>query len=128
VFGQAGEKPWIRITNEVKWGSLTEPLTLIKTPVGSVTMIMPNDSAVGGFKEVVLRYDEKPIVSLVDADCEDFTILYSRPDNDGTFRYLTRTSRAMNDQERKTYCAYDWTHEREALRAEFLRQTATEKQ
>jgi hypothetical protein len=110
------------VVNKTKWGSLTEPLTWIKTPVGSVTIIMPNSPIEGGYREVVMRYKEEPIISMVEPDCNDLKILYAQADEKGVFRYMTNTANKMNDNERQWYCEYDWSKEKEALRREALRQ------
>ena len=75
-----------------------------------------------------MRYDEEPMVSLVEPNCEDFTVWYAQPNDEGTFGYLTKRSQDMTDQERETYCAHNWAPEREALRAEILHRIETEKQ
>ncbi len=80
-------KDWIRVIDKTKWGSLTEPLTFIKAPVGSIFIVMPNSPIEGGFREVLMRYKEKPRVRMSDPDCTDHTILYSEPDSNGVFRY-----------------------------------------
>lgn len=128
VLAQIEASPWVRVTNQYKSGDLIEPLTLIKAPVGSVTMVMPNDPITGGFREVVMRYDEEPTVAMVDPDCDHSTIHYSKPDDEGVFRYLTEAAQAMTEREHEIYCAYDWTREKEALRTEFLRRRTTEQQ
>jgi hypothetical protein len=115
-------KDWIRVVDKTKWGSLTEPLTWIRTPVGSVTMIMPNSPIEGGYREVIMRYKEQPIISMVEPDCNDLNIWYAQPDKKGVFRYMTNTANKMNDNERQWYCEYDWSKEKEALRREALRQ------
>jgi len=76
----------------------------------------------GGFREVLLRYEEEPRISMSEPDCSDKTILYSGPDSEGVFRYTSRTSQPMNEQEVAIYCEYDWSKEKEALRAEALKQ------
>ncbi len=128
VFDMTKGRPWIRITNQTKSGDLVAPLTLIKMPITSVTMVMPNDPPVGGFRKIVMRYDEEPMVFFVDPDCEDSTVWYSQPDDEGTVRYSTGKPQDMTEQERETYCAHDWAPEREALRTEILRLMETEKQ
>jgi len=122
VMSKIEGKDWIRVVNKRKIGPLTEPLTLIKTPVGSVTIIIPNSPVEGGYREVVMRYKEEPIVSMVEPYCNDFTIIYAQPSKGGVFRYLTKYPNKMNDEERKWYCDYDWSKEKEALRRETLRQ------
>lgn len=121
VASQIEGKAWIRVVNRTKWGDLTEPLTLVATPVGSFTLVMPNDPITGGYREVVMRYGEEPMVSMVEPDCKDFTVLYARPDPEGVFRYTTAGEQKMTKLEQETYCQHDWTPEKEALRAEMLR-------
>ena len=128
VFDMTKGRPWIRITNQTKSGELVAPLTLIKMPITSVTMVMPNDPPVGGFRKIVMRYDEEPMVLFADPDCEDSTVWYSQPDDEGTVRYSTGKPQDMTEQERETYCDHDWAPEREALRTEILRLIETEKQ
>ncbi len=129
VFDMTKGSPWIRITNQTKSGDLVAPLTLIKTPISSITMVMPHDPvSLGVFRKIVMRYDEEPMVFFVDPDCEDSTVWYSQPDDEGTVRYSTGKPQDMTEQERETYCAHDWAPEVEALRTEYLRLMDTEKQ
>jgi hypothetical protein len=121
VASQIEGKAWIRVVNQTRWGTLTEPLTLVATPVGSFTLVMPNNPITGGFREVLMRYGEETMVSMVEPECEDYTVLYARPDPEGVFRYTTMAAQKMTKLERETYCQHDWTREREALRAEMLR-------
>ena len=121
-LSQIEGKEWIRVINKTKWGSITEPLTWFHAPVGSIFMVMPNSPIEGGYREVLLRYEEKPRITMSDPDCTEKTILYSEPDGEGVFRYKTRTAQPMNKQEYSIYCEYDWSKEKEALRAEALKQ------
>jgi hypothetical protein len=114
-------KGWIRIVNRTNWGSLTEPLTWLRAPLGSITIVMPNSPIEGGFRQVTMRYEETPVVSIVEPDCADSTISRSRPDQAGVFRYTTATPEKMRDEERKWYCEHDWSTEKETLRKELLR-------
>jgi hypothetical protein len=115
-------KSWIRVVNRTKWGSLTEPLTWFRAPLGSITILMPNSPIEDGFRQVAMRYEEAPAVAIVEPDCTTSTILYSRPDQKGVFRYATSAPAKMRDDEKKWYCQYDWSTEKEALRREALRQ------
>lgn len=125
AFVQIDTSPWARLVDQAKWGDITEPLTLIKTPVGFVKMVMPNGPTIGGFKEVVLRYGEDPIISIIDPDCADFTYSMSQPDAQGNFRVVTTEHEAMTDQQREVYCEYDWTKERQALVEEIRRRSSS---
>lgn len=122
VMSKIEGKDWIRVVNKTKWGSLTEPLTWFKTPVGSVTVVMPNSLVEGGFREVTMRFEEKEIVSMVEPDCTNLTILYAQPDKEGVFRYVTNSSVKMVGEQKKWYCDYDWSKEEEAVHQEALRQ------
>lgn len=124
VMSKMEGKDWIRVVNKTEWGSLTEPLTWVKTPVGSVTVVMPNSPIEGGFREVLLRYEEKEVISMVEPDCNNLTILYAQSDKEGVFRYTTNSSVEMRDEQKKWYCEYDWSKEKEALRREVLRQAS----
>ena len=121
VMSKIKGKDWIRVVNKTQWGDLTEPLTWFKAPVGSVTIIMPNTPIEGGFREIIMRYDEKEIVSMVEPDCTNLKISYSQPDNKGVFRYITFSVK-MNDEQKKWYCEYDWSKETEAMFREAQRQ------
>lgn len=89
-------------------------------------MVMPNSPIEGGYREVLLTYEEEPRITMFDPDCSEKTILYSEPDSEGVFRYTTRTAQPMSEQEFPIYCEYDWSKEKEALRAEALRQPNSE--
>ncbi len=109
------EKDWIRVINKTKWGSITEPLTWFRAPIGSIFIVMPNSPMEGGYREVLLRYEEEPRVTMSDPDCTDNTILYSEPDKQGVFRYTSVEAQPMTEQEVSIYCEYDWSKEKEAL-------------
>ncbi|MFQ5674189.1 MAG: hypothetical protein ACE5G9_13990 [Nitrospinales bacterium] len=116
------EKEWIRVINKTNWGSITEPLTWFYAPVGSIFIVMPNGPVEGGFREILMRYGEDSRVTMSEADGTNHTILYSEPDHEGVFGYTSEKAQAMNEQEISIYCEYDWSKEKEALRAEMLRQ------
>lgn len=121
-LAQIEGKEWIRVISKTNWASLTEPLTWFRAPVGSIFMVMPNSPIEGGFREVLLRYEEEPRISMSEPDCTEKTILYSEPDGEGVFRYTSRTAHPMSEQEFTIYCDYDWSKEKEASRAEALKQ------
>jgi hypothetical protein len=124
---QLNGKDWIRVVNTTRWGDVLEPLTWVKTPIGSVTMLMPEAPDVGGFREIVVQYEKKPVVSLVEADCARSTIIYARPGKDNVFRYTTPSPTQMTPREKSWFCDYDWTREREAFRTEYLRQASEQR-
>jgi hypothetical protein len=113
---------WIRVVNKTHWASLTEPLTWLRPPLGSITIVMPNSPLNGGFREVTMQYEKAPDIAMVDPDCASSTILYSRQDQGGVFRYSTEAPVNMRDDEQRRYCEYDWSTEKEALQRETLRQ------
>lgn len=121
-LSQIEGKEWIRIINKTKWGSITEPLTWFHAPVGSIFIVMPNSPIEGGYREVLMRYEEKPRTRIAEPNCNDQTILYSEPDGQGVFRYSSRKAYPMSEKELSIYCEYDWTKEKEALRNEMLKQ------
>jgi len=43
ALSQTDGKEWIRIINKTNLGSLIEPLTWFRAPVGSILMVMKND-------------------------------------------------------------------------------------
>jgi len=109
------KSPHVRVLNLTYWGAISEPLTWFFDFIGSVHTVGPESPIIGGFKRVVLRFEEKPRVSLEEPDCTDKSISISEPDNKGTFRYTSR-NRKMQDDEKSLYCETDWSKEREALR------------
>lgn len=121
-LAQIEGKAWMRVVHKTKLGSIAEPLTWIKAPIGSLFIVMPNRSIEGGYREVLLRYKEKPVIRMADPDCIDKTILYSEPDAEGVFRYTSLKADPMNEDELSIYCKYDWSKEKEALRSEMLKQ------
>lgn len=121
-LSQLEGKNWIRVINMTKWGSVTEPLTWFSAPIGSIFMVMPNSPIEGGYREVLLRYDEEPEISMSNPDCKDKSISYAKPDSEGVFRYTSASAQPMNEQEISIYCDYDWSKEIEALRTAMLDQ------
>lgn len=108
-------RPYVREINRAYWGDLTEPLTLVKTPVGSFTLAYPSIIQ-GRFNQAVLRYDEKPALSIVDVDCSNFTAMVAEPDAEGVFREVSETPTQLADFQKKAYCDdADWWKERQAL-------------
>jgi hypothetical protein len=58
---------------------------------------------------------EKPADSLVDADCAQSTIRYTRPDESGILHPVTPSPVKMVAREKDWYCEHDWSREKEAL-------------
>lgn len=122
ALSQVEGKKWIHIVNETKWGDLTEPLTWFNAPVGSIFAVMPNGPIEGGFREILLRYEEQPRVTMTEPDCTDHTILRAEAAKDGVFRYTTATPDKMTSQDVSIYCDHDWRSEKDALLEEMRRQ------
>jgi hypothetical protein len=108
--------PWIRVVDKTKWGSLTEPLTLLRTPVGFFHLFMPDPMEAGNYREIILRYGEDPRVVLSEPDCTDGTVLRAEADGEGTFRYTSTQPMPMDPAEAILFCNSDWSTERAALR------------
>jgi hypothetical protein len=115
-------KAWIRVVEKMRWGSASEPLTWVMTPIGSVTIIMPDPPVEGAFRQEIMRYGKEPVVATVKADCNRSRIIYARPDKAGVFRDTTPSPLKMNSLQKRRFCDYDWTREKEAFRIEYLRQ------
>lgn len=118
-------KGWIRVMNKTTWGSMTEPLTWFNAPIGSMYIVMPNNPIEGGFREVLMRYEEEPQVAMIDPDCADMTIMRSRPDTEGVFRYTSKSPEDMTEKEISLYCEYNWAEEKTALREEMQLQNGS---
>jgi len=117
TLAQIRGKNWIRVISQTQWGDLTEPLTLIRAPIGTFFLVLPENPMTGGYREVLIRYGERTRVSLSEPDCTDSTISHSEPDDQGVFRYTADFGRRMTASEFAIYCEYDWSREKEALLA-----------
>jgi hypothetical protein len=116
-------KAWVRVVNTMRVGSATEPLTWLRTPVGSITIIMPHSAIEEGvFRQVTMRYEQEPTMLIVEPDCSASLIIYASPGAKGTVRYTSASPSKMSATEKTWYCGHDWSKEREALRQETLRQ------
>jgi hypothetical protein len=117
-----------RVASTSSWRSMTEPLTWVNPPIGAVTVIWPQMvRPIGGpqtstlpplennFYEWTMRYGEKPVESVVDADCVQSTITYTRPDESGILHPVTPSPVKMVAREKNWYCEHDWSREKEAL-------------
>jgi hypothetical protein len=67
------------------------------------------------FYEWTLRYGEEPAESLVDADCVQSTIRYTRPNESGILHPVTPSPVKMVAREKDWYCSHNWSREKEAL-------------
>ena len=124
--------PGVYVTS--RWRSMTEPLTWVNPPIGAVTFIGPRlthfvrdgyEIAPAAFEnrfyEWTRRYGEKPAEALVDADCVQSTIRYTRPDESGILRPVTPSPVKMGARERDRYCEHDWAREKEAVLQRYRR-------
>jgi hypothetical protein len=92
--------------------------------VGSIFAVMPENPLYGGgYREVLMRYDEETRVTMTEPDCVDGSIMRSEPDSSGVFRYTTPEARPMTPAEIALYCKYDWSKEKAALLAEMSSKT-----
>jgi len=123
ALSQIEGKEWIGVINKTNWGSLMEPLTWFRAPVGSIFMVMPNSPIEEDrYREILLRYKKEPRIRISDTDCQERTIMYSEPDNEGVYRHTSEKAQPMTKQEINIYCEHDWSKEKEALRAEALKE------
>jgi hypothetical protein len=124
---------WVASTS--RWRSMTEPLTWVNRPIGEVTLIWPQFHVVrdgqrissahleNHFIEWTLRYGEERAESLVEIDCVQSTIRYTRPDKSGIgiLRPVMPSPVKMVAREKDWYCAHDWSREKEALLRSYRR-------
>ena len=126
-----------RVAHTSRWSSMTEPLTWVNPPIGAVTLIKLQPSPpfvrdgqriVGRgafenrFHEWTWRYGEEQVLSLVEADCVQSTIRYTRPwyprpvpDKSGILHPVTPSPVTMAARDKDWYCAHDWSREKEAM-------------
>ena len=108
--------PWVRVVEEVKLGSLLEPLTWFVSPVGVFRVVSPDLLDEQQFTEFLFRYDQEPVVRIIDVACVDREYYLSVPDSKGTFRILPETQR-MTDQDFGLFCIEDWSERRKTYRS-----------
>jgi len=114
-----------RVASTSSWRSMAEPLTWGNPPIGAVTLIWPQTSHLVGdgqriglapfenrFYESTMRYGEKPAESVVEADCVQSTIRYTRPDKSGILHPVTPSPVKMVAREKDWYCEHDWSWEK----------------
>lgn len=122
---EIAQYPHFKIARVVNWGSFTEPLTWVLSFPGTIAAVAPNPlertASRGVYQEVVFRFQEPKRIYVHDVDCEDGTIWTSMPDEKGTFRYLTNTSRPIEKGDKAIFCETDWTPQLNAARAMLLR-------
>jgi hypothetical protein len=114
-----------RVASTSSWRSMTEPLTWVNPPIGAVTLVSPQTSHFVGdgqqiglapyenrFYQWTTRYGEKPAESVVDADCVQSTIRYTRPDESGILHPVTPSPVKMVAREKDWYCEHEWSSEK----------------
>ena len=113
-----------RVASTSRWRLMTEPLTWVNPPIGAVTVISPHTLPPfqNRFHEWTKRYGEEQADSLVDADCVQSTIRYTRPDNSGMLHPVTPSPVKMGAWEKDWYCEHDWAREKEAVLLAYRRQ------
>ena len=112
--------PYAKVINKTYWGDIIEPITWFKDFIGSLYIVSPNDPITSGFKTILLRFEEKPRITIVDADCGGKTWSESEPDNNGVYRYTTQNEK-ISDFHFQIFCKEDWTKEKEILRTEMIK-------
>ena len=115
VLAMLEQSPHMKVVATTRNGDLLEPITWFHAPTGFVHAVGPNSPIEGGYRRIILRYDEDPVVTFEDPDCENFTNWVSAPDPVGTVRYTTRTPEPLSQADRELFCEMDWTAEQEAL-------------
>ena len=112
----------IKVIARANYGDFTEPLTWFRTPLGFVHLVAPNHwTDGGGFRRVLMRYDEETEVTIEDPDCKNLTIMVSAPDNKGVFRHTTKRRSPMSKEDKRLFCDTDWSSEHEKLRELMLK-------
>jgi len=101
------------VTSTARWRSMTESLTWVNPPIGAVTVIYPQmlPHFENRFFESTRRYGEQQADSVVDADCVQSTIRYTRP---GILYPVMRSPVKMTAREKDWCCERDWSREKEA--------------
>lgn len=107
-----------KLVNSTRWGAFTEPITLIKTPIGFFHFVNPVSQIPIGydknrsrneFLSQIHRYNEEPIYEIVDVECSDKLISYSRS-FDGIYRSISFNEK-MLENEYKIYCETNYEKE-----------------
>jgi hypothetical protein len=113
-----------RVASTSRWRTMTEPFTWVNPPIGAVTVIWPQTFPPfeNRFHEWTKRYGEEQVESLVDADCVQSTIRYTRPDESGMLHPVTASPVKMVAREKDWYCEHDWAREKEAVLQAYRRQ------
>lgn len=131
----AVSKSHSKIISEAGLGDIIEPLTLFNTPIGIFKIASIYDIITKNlFQITVLRYNEEPIVYLANVDCNTklYTPGFPRTEDGGIamlniwgedtgFVYAVDKQGAfivqeMDDKEHESFCVYDWSKERNAIR------------
>lgn len=114
-LAEMARMPWAHISGESYAGELTEPITLFRPALASITYTAPSWIETQ-FQQLTRRYQEDDILSLVDADCGQRTIWRAQPTSDNLFHYLSQTPAQMSPIDEATFCTTDWKAERDAWR------------
>lgn len=112
-LGFPEQYPGFRLVKATRWGDLTEPLTFIWPPIGHFRYVAPNDPPDGGFQEVVLRYEESPLVLVIQPVCDAKTMALYTPGDDGMLTQVGDDPVAMSGADFDLYCVSDWSSERQ---------------
>ena len=132
ILVKLDENKSLKLIKSAHWGAIEEPLTWFKAPIGSFYIVGPSgmlgtyykkDSSENSFRTFLFRYEEDPVVLLVDATCKERTLHISSPDEKGVYRYLTLNEETMSDLQIKAYCEEDYTEQMNTLREQILMRT-----
>ena len=88
--------------------------------LGFFFMITPNPPPDSGYRELLMQYDEDPLMYIAEPYCENKTIQRATPYN-GAFRYTSSKPETMTEQDIAIYCTHDWSEEKEAIRQAALK-------
>ena len=118
IMATIQDKPWVKVVNKTKIGTLIEPLTWFNAPVGSISVVTPGDALTPGFHMVIFSYGQKEVAALVEPDCATRMIDYSYAGEDGIYRADEQFwNQRMSDKDYELYCKTDWTEARRQVNA-----------
>jgi|TARA_B110000902_G_scaffold227988_1_gene267666 hypothetical protein len=115
VLSGIEKQPWVRVIYKEEVGSLTEPLTWFSSSIGEISIVQPTDFCCD-FHLSTLKYNSKQLDLLVEPECKEKLISFSKADSEGIYRGSDKNSNLkMSENEYELYCKQDWTVERKAV-------------
>ncbi len=107
--------PWVHITEEIEYGSFTEPLTWFMSNTGYFRGVFPDPLERNSFWEMSIKYQvEQDSIRLLDVDCEQNVYYVSKPNNKGVLKTFPNRLN-LSEEEIYLFCKKDWKVEREVL-------------